>query len=91
MPLLASKGGVIRSGFHEKLDSFRSLKDDSKFLLKKILEKEIESTGIQGLKINFNSVFGYYLEVRNSQKENVPDNWIRKQTLVNAERYITEE
>ena len=91
LPLLASKGGVIRSGFHEKLDSFRSLKDDSKFLLKKILEKEIESTGIQGLKINFNSVFGYYLEVRNSQKENVPDNWIRKQTLVNAERYITEE
>ena len=91
LPLLVSKGGIIREGFNEQLDKYRNLKDDSQQHLEAILEREIKITGIQGLKINFNSVFGYYLEVRNSQKNKIPESWIRKQTLVNAERYITEE
>ncbi len=91
LPLLVSKGGVIREGFNEQLDKYRNLKDDSQKHLEAILERETKTTGIQGLKINFNSVFGYYLEVRNSQKDKIPESWIRKQTLVNAERYITEE
>jgi len=91
LPLLVSKGGIIREGFNKQLDKYRNLKDDSQQHLEAILEREIKTTGIQGLKINFNSVFGYYLEVRNSQKDKIPESWIRKQTLVNAERYITEE
>ena len=91
LPLLVSKGGFIREGFNKQLDKYRNLKDDSQQHLEAILEREIKTTGIQGLKINFNSVFGYYLEVRNSQKDKIPESWIRKQTLVNAERYITEE
>tara|TARA_B100000780_G_scaffold276704_1_gene245801 strand:+ start:5267 stop:7864 length:2598 start_codon:yes stop_codon:yes gene_type:complete len=91
LPLLVSKGGIIREGFNRELDNYRNLKDDSKKVLEAILERETKNSEIQGLKINFNSVFGYYLEVRNSQKDKVPASWIRKQTLVNAERYITEE
>ena len=90
-PAIANKGNLFRPGYHAELDRYKNLKRDANQVLEGILAREIEATGIQGLKIAFNSVFGYYLEVRNSQKELVPDVWIRKQTLVNAERYITEE
>ena len=85
------KGEVIASGVDEELDSLRNLALHGKDILAGIQQREIERTGITSLKINYNSVFGYYLEVRNAHKDRVPDDWIRKQTLVNAERYITEE
>ena len=90
-PILLHKGNVIKSSVDDELDDLRSIQNSGKDFLKKILDREIEKTGISSLKISFNNVFGYYLEVRNRYKEQVPSNWIRKQTLVNAERYITEE
>ncbi|MBE50726.1 MAG: DNA mismatch repair protein MutS [Flavobacteriales bacterium] len=90
-PVLISKGNVIKSGVNKQLDEFRQISSEGKDHLQKILEKEIEKTGITSLKISFNNVFGYYLEVRNIHKDKVPENWIRKQTLVSAERYISEE
>lgn len=85
------KGDVIASGVSEELDSLRNLARHSKDILLQIQQREMERTGITSLKISYNSVFGYYLEVRNSHKDKVPSDWIRKQTLVNAERYITQE
>jgi len=90
-PLLIHKGNVIKTGINQELDNLRSIQSSGKDFLNKILNREIENTGINSLKISFNNVFGYYLEVRNKYKDQVPSNWIRKQTLVNAERYITEE
>ena len=89
--MLVHKGNVIKEGVNKELDELRSIQNSGKDYLDKMLEREIERTGITSLKISFNNVFGYYLEVRNRFKEQVPDKWIRKQTLVNAERYITEE
>lgn len=85
------KGDVIAAGVSEELDELRDMARHGKDYLLGIQQREIERTGISSLKIGFNSVFGYYLEVRNTYKEQVPEDWIRKQTLVNAERYITEE
>ena len=85
------KGDVIAEGVNEELDELRRIARHGKEYLLDVQQREIERTGISSLKIGFNNVFGYYLEVRNSQKDNVPEDWIRKQTLVNAERYITEE
>ena len=85
------KGDVIASGVSEELDSLRNLARHSKDILLEIQQREMERTGISSLKISYNSVFGYYLEVRNAHKDKVPSDWIRKQTLVNAERYITAE
>jgi DNA mismatch repair protein MutS len=90
-PALLVKGGAIASGVNADLDRYRSLKQDARGLLEAILNSESERSGIPSLKLDFNSVFGYYLEVRNSHKDRVPQDWIRKQTLVNAERYITPE
>lgn len=90
-PVALNKGNVIASGVNQELDELRYLSQNSKQFLADIEKREIESTGISSLKIAFNNVFGYYIEVRNTHKEKVPENWIRKQTLVNAERYITEE
>ena len=90
-PLLIYKGNVIKTGFNKELDDLRSIQSSGKDFLNKILDREVKNTGINSLKISFNNVFGYYLEVRNKYKDQVPSNWIRKQTLVNAERYITEE
>lgn len=90
-PALLNKGNVIRSGVNQDLDELRSIAYSGKDYLLKIQQREIEETGITSLKISFNSVFGYYIEVRNSHKDKVPAEWIRKQTLVNAERYITQE
>ena len=90
-PQLVNKGDVIALGFNQKLDDLRSIRDNGKQYLLEIQEKEIAQTGITSLKIGFNNVFGYYLEVRNTFKDKVPENWIRKQTLAQAERYITPE
>lgn len=90
-PLLLSKGGVIASGICEELDELRALSTGGKEYLLKLQQTEAERTGIQSLKIGYNNVFGYYLEVRNTYKNQVPQEWIRKQTLVSAERYITQE
>ena len=90
-PQLVNKGGVINDGVNEELDQLRSIAYHGKDYLLKIQEREAEKTGIQSLKIGYNNVFGYYLEVRNTYKEQVPQEWIRKQTLAQAERYITEE
>ncbi|MEO0404331.1 MAG: DNA mismatch repair protein MutS, partial [Bacteroidota bacterium] len=90
-PLLINKGGVINDDVDPELDEYRSLAYKSKDLLLQIQEREMERTGIPSLKIAFNNVFGYYLEVRNTHKDKVPPEWIRKQTLTQAERYITEE
>ncbi|MDR0394541.1 MAG: DNA mismatch repair protein MutS [Tannerella sp.] len=90
-PLLIHKGGVIADGVNSELDELRRLAYSGKDYLLKIQQREIECTGISSLKIAYNSVFGYYIEVRNTHKDKVPPEWIRKQTLVNAERYITEE
>jgi len=90
-PVLVSKGRVIAEGYSEKLDDLRSLRDSSQAHLDALLERETTRTQIPSLKIAFNNVFGYYIEVRNTHKDKVPEEWIRKQTLVNAERYITEE
>ena len=85
------KGDVIASGVNEELDELRKIARHGKDYLLEVQQREIERTGISSLKIGFNNVFGYYLEVRNAHKDSVPEEWIRKQTLVNAERYITEE
>ena len=90
-PQLLNKGGVINSGVSAELDELRQLAYSGKDYLMKIQERETELTGISSLKIGYNNVFGYYLEVRNTFKDKVPDTWIRKQTLAQAERYITEE
>lgn len=90
-PQLVNKGGVIRDGVNAELDELRSIAFHGKDYLLKIQEREAEATGISSLKIGYNNVFGYYLEVRNTYKENVPQDWIRKQTLAQAERYITQE
>ena len=90
-PQLVNKGDVISLGYNQELDDLRSIRDNGKQYLLEIQEKEIAQTGITSLKIGFNNVFGYYLEVRNTFKDKVPENWIRKQTLAQAERYITPE
>ncbi len=90
-PVAANKGGVIRTGVNEELDQLRAIATGGKEYLVNIQQRESEKTGISSLKISFNNVFGYYLEVTHAHKSKVPDSWIRKQTLVNAERYITPE
>lgn len=90
-PLLINKGGVIADGVDEELDELRRISYSGKDYLLQIQQREIEQTGIPSLKIAYNNVFGYYIEVRNTHKDKVPAEWIRKQTLVNAERYITQE
>ena len=90
-PQLVNKGDVIADGFNAELDDLRAISRNSKDYLLKLQAKEAEQTGINSLKIGFNNVFGYYLEVRNTFKKNVPETWIRKQTLAQAERYITPE
>ncbi|PHR44621.1 MAG: DNA mismatch repair protein MutS [Fluviicola sp.] len=85
------KGKVIADGFHAELDELRKLSNSGKSYLEELQQRESERTGITSLKVAFNNVFGYYIEVRNTHKDKVPEEWIRKQTLVNAERYITEE
>ena len=85
------KGMIIRSGFHQELDDLREISFNGKDYLERLQEREAERTGIPSLKVSFNNVFGYYIEVRNTHKDKVPEDWIRKQTLVSAERYITEE
>ncbi len=90
-PQLVSKGGVIRQGVNAELDELRSISTGGKEYLLKIQERETEATGIASLKIGYNNVFGYYLEVRNTFKDKVPHDWVRKQTLAQAERYITQE
>ena len=90
-PLTVNKGQVIADGVNAQLDELRNIQTSGKDYLLQIQEREIARTGIQSLKIGFNNVFGYYMEVRNTYKEFVPEEWIRKQTLVNAERYITQE
>lgn len=90
-PSLVNKGGVIAKGVNDELDELRSIAYSGKDYLLQVQQRESEKTGIPSLKIAFNNVFGYYIEVRNAHKDKVPADWIRKQTLVNAERYITEE
>lgn len=90
-PAALNKGWSIAKGVSAELDEYKSLQENSKAALDAICAREIEATGISSLKISFNNVFGYYIEVRNTHKDKVPQEWIRKQTLVNAERYITEE
>ena len=90
-PVVLSKGKVIATGFSEELDALRELKSSAQQHLDALLKRESERTQIPSLKIAFNNVFGYYIEVRNTHKDKVPEDWMRKQTLVNAERYITEE
>jgi len=90
-PVAIVKGNVIKPGVSDNLDELRLMLNNSKEYLKSIQKREVELSGIQSLKIGFNNVFGYYFEVRNTYKDKVPAEWIRKQTLVNAERYITEE
>ena len=90
-PVLIQKGNAIAEGVSEELDELRSIAKGGKDYLNEMLERETERTGINSLKIASNNVFGYYIEVRNTHKDKVPEEWIRKQTLVNAERYITEE
>jgi len=90
-PALAAKGGMMNSGISNELDELRRISSSGKSYLVELQNKEAERTGIGSLKIGFNNVFGYYLEVTNSQKNKVPPEWMRKQTLTNAERYITPE
>lgn len=90
-PVLVNKGGVIASGVNQELDELRAISFSGKDYLVQMQQKLQEETGITSLKIAFNNVFGYYIEVRNTHKDKVPEEWIRKQTLVNAERYITQE
>ena len=90
-PLLINKGGVIAEGVSDELDELRRIAYSGKDYLLQIQQRESEMTGIPSLKIAYNNVFGYYIEVRNAHKDKVPAEWIRKQTLVNAERYITQE
>jgi DNA mismatch repair protein MutS len=90
-PVNINKGNAIATGVHQELDDLRAISSTGKQYLDEMLARETERTGISSLKISFNNVFGYYIEVRNTHKDKVPEEWIRKQTLVNAERYITEE
>ena len=90
-PVNINKGGVIANGVSQELDDLRAISSSGKEYLDHMLARETERTAIPSLKIAFNNVFGYYIEVRNTHKDKVPDEWVRKQTLVNAERYITEE
>ncbi|MBR8719766.1 DNA mismatch repair protein MutS [Bacteroides pyogenes] len=90
-PLLINKGGVIKDGVNAELDELRRISYSGKDYLLQIQQRESEQTGIPSLKVAYNNVFGYYIEVRNGHKDKVPQEWIRKQTLVNAERYITQE
>ena len=90
-PLMVAKGGVMADGVSEELDRLRRIAYQGKDYLLQIQQREIQATGIQSLKIGYNNVFGYYLEVRNTYKDQVPQEWVRKQTLANAERYITQE
>lgn len=90
-PLLVNKGGVIADGYDTELDELRQISRNGKDYLIQIQEREVERTGIASLKVGYNNVFGYYLEVRNMYRDKVPENWVRKQTLAQAERYITEE
>ena len=90
-PQLVSKGNIIRDGFSNELDELRQISRGGKDFLLKIQQREVEKTGITSLKIGYNNVFGYYLEVRNTYKDQVPADWVRKQTLAQAERYITQE
>lgn len=90
-PVQLIKGNVIASGVSQELDELRGISTSAKAYLEEICQREMVRTGIPSLKISFNNVFGYYLEVRNTHKDKVPEEWVRKQTLVNAERYITEE
>jgi len=90
-PLLVSKGDVIAPGYSPELDDLRSIRDNGKQYLLEIQQREAEKTGISSLKVGYNNVFGYYLEVRNTFKDKVPEDWLRKQTLAQAERYITPE
>lgn len=90
-PLLVNRGNVIADGFNEELDDLRNISRSGKDYLMKLQERESEETGIASLKVGYNNVFGYYLEVRNTYKDKVPQEWIRKQTLAQAERYITQE
>lgn len=90
-PLLVNRGNVIADGFNEQLDDLRNISRSGKDYLVKLQERESEETGIASLKVGYNNVFGYYLEVRNTYKDKVPQEWIRKQTLAQAERYITQE
>lgn len=89
--MLVNKGGVIADGVSAELDELRQIAFSGKDYLLKVQQRESELTGIPSLKIAYNNVFGYYIEVRNTHKDKVPADWIRKQTLVNAERYITQE
>lgn len=91
LPVSIAKGNVIKDGVSEELDRLRNLQNKGRGFLDEMCQREIERTGITSLKIDFNNVFGYYIEVRNTHKDKVPSDWVRKQTLVNAERYITEE
>ena len=90
-PTLSNQGGLIKEGVNSEVDELRGIAYSGKDILEKIREREIKATGITSLRISYNKVFGYYLEVTHAHKNKVPDAWIRKQTLVNAERYITEE
>jgi DNA mismatch repair protein MutS len=90
-PVNINKGNAIATGVHQELDDLRAISSTGKQYLDAMLARETERTGISSLKIDFNNVFGYYIEVRNTHKDKVPEEWTRKQTLVNAERYITEE
>lgn len=90
-PMLIHQGGIIKAGVNAELDELRAIAFSGKDYLLQIQKREVERTGINSLKISYNKVFGYYLEVSNANKDKVPTDWIRKQTLVNAERYITEE
>jgi len=90
-PVAIAKGNAIAKGVNLELDDLRAISTSGKEYLEGIETRESQRTGIASLKISFNNVFGYYIEVRNTHKDKVPAEWIRKQTLVNAERYITEE
>ncbi|CAA7195083.1 DNA mismatch repair protein MutS [Chryseobacterium potabilaquae] len=91
LPVSIAKGNTIKEGVSDELDRLRGLQSKGRGFLDEMCQREIERTGISSLKIDFNNVFGYFIEVRNTHKDKVPDDWVRKQTLVNAERYITEE
>ncbi len=90
-PVSVQKGNAIATGVHEELDELRKISSEGKGFLDDLVQRESEKTGIPSLKIAFNNVFGYYIEVRNTHKDKVPEEWVRKQTLVSAERYITDE
>lgn len=91
LPVSIAKGNIIKDGISEELDHLRNLQNKGRGFLDEMCQREVERTGITSLKIDFNNVFGYFIEVRNTHKDKVPADWMRKQTLVNAERYITEE